>query len=196
MVFKVPRSHLVCPRALLLVLAITTMALQHASPATSSYVDCGAVYDACYADKECMECESAGILNDEFDECWNDWQDGVGDAIFICELYSLDACCADAVSENDCMANDAFVELHMCVILSHTAHATEIADCPGIFCKGVDGVDGVDWVDGGDGDDSVDSAGGSEGNGAVKEAVLPLIATLPFVLGIAFEAVPIFVNSL
>lgn len=117
---------------LLLLVTVAMVVLQHTGAFTSSA--CGAEYDACYTDEECLECLQARSSSDTNSDgetvldCIQDLEDDPDD---ICSLISATVCCY-AASPNDCLGNSAFVEYMQCT-------AADQAGCTTLACDGVSG---------------------------------------------------------
>lgn len=179
MAVKTLRIRITAAEALLLFFGTAIIVQQRADATTSA----GCFTDEnikCGADKECSECISMELDNqDELIQCATNYQaEG-----YPCEAFP---CCQDEFSPNDCVGNEAFVNIWLCSF-EGGGTTTEGGVCPDeLVCPGgsggdvVDGTDDADGVGGENGADddmsgtndaggansSEDSEGGDGGNGA------------------------------
>lgn len=110
---------------------------------TSSGAACVAKSDACSADPECSECQSA--ISSAVD-CIHDFAVSLS-TDDSCAIWSSYPCCLDATSNNDCLGNDAFTEYWLCSNSVYSWAAGE-GECTAFTCDGLN-------LDGGGDDDSV-----------------------------------------
>lgn len=173
------RARLPASRSLMVFLVIATALLGGTRATTSSEATCLEEGAACVSDAECLGCLTDYDL-DQYNECYQSAEAEFDGNTFSCELASAGACCFDVASVNDCMANDAFVELQLCTIFLVTT------ECTSLTCSIVGGVDADDATSG---SDAEDATGGNEaedatgGNGAARTYSFPLRAGLGFALG-------------
>lgn len=129
--------------------------------------------------------------------------DITADNMDSCEFLSVSSCCIDASSNNNCMADDAFVEYRLCSMNSNLdAVDVDGGECTAITCDFDDGADGTGTTDEDEaGTDSAgttdedgaeaDSAGTTDSNGAFRADSFPFRVALGLALGIASFALSV-----
>ncbi|CAN0165380.1 unnamed protein product [Scytosiphon promiscuus] len=165
--------RLAASRSLMIFFAITTSLVAYTDAVTSS-TECADEGQACYiSDTVCSACMME-YDTDQFAECYEDaFSSFISDitaAENACEVGSLIACCVDAASTNDCMSNDAFVDLNLCIYSLAATNSGSSEECTTLTCSEVDGVD----------DPEVLGA-----NGAFRADVFSVRALLSFALGVS-----------
>ncbi|CAN0190183.1 unnamed protein product [Pylaiella littoralis] len=116
--------------ALLLVIAITAVQLQHAGAATSSDDPCVPLDLDCFEDAECKACrETASSNTAEYEKCIDNY---VYDAP-VCINQSLQPCCQNEASPTDCLANAAYVAFYECRLQNDVVDE----ECQSLSCDAV-----------------------------------------------------------
>lgn len=167
---------------LLLLVAITTVVLQHASAATSSAY-CTSEFEDCYADEDCASCITE-IDTEAYIDCAGDAaMDSIDTDVanYTCEVLSVSACCYDAGSDKNCLGNDAFVEYMLCTMSYMSSVVGGDEECTTITCDAVDGVDSVVEED-------------ESGAGGVMSS--SPTATITFALSVALVVIPAFMKMM
>ncbi|CAM9920806.1 unnamed protein product [Scytosiphon promiscuus] len=166
-------------RALILLFALVAIALHKASAMTSSDI-CVPEAESCLANAECQDCLYPDDM-DAYIECAESIADDGDDDVNVdfCRGVSAAACCQDAVSENNCLANEQFVEYTLCTMALVT-DAAGLEECTAITCSGVEGVEGVV---------------GEDDSGAAGAKASPPSPAIAFTFSIVLVAIPAFVKS-